>query len=1133
VPRIFDNLTAETRLLEALREALRGAQRADFCVGYFNLRGWEQLAAAVDGLAGAQHNGELLYCRLLIGMQGRDEEAVRLLYRAEHISGQEAAYEMDAKRAMEERARIAAHFKRQLSFGVPTEAAEAGLRELARQVRERRVVVKVFLRHPLHAKLYLTYHASARTPIVGYVGSSNLTLAGLGGQGELNVEEVDQDTGRKLAAWFEARWADAWCVDITDDLIAAIEESWAQCEPTPYEVYLKIIYHLSEEARLGQTEFRLPRRFEEGGVQLLEYQLAAVKVAARHLERRGGVLLGDVVGLGKTLMAVALASIFQERGGETLILCPKNLVEMWRGYVRRFKLLGEVISLSRARKELPNLTRYRLVIVDESHNLRNPDGKTYAAVREYIRRNESRCILLSATPYNKSFSDLAAQLGLFLDDQADLGVRPERYIQSVGGERRFQSLHQVPPATLAAFRASHFAEDWRELMRLYLVRRTRQFILENYAQVDQETGRQYVRRADGESFFFPIRRPRTVRFEVEEDEQYRRLYSAEVVELISSLNLPRYGLGQYVDEAQAARASEEERELLDDLSRAGKRLMGFCRTNLFKRLESSGYSFLQSVERHIVRNHVFLYALERGLPLPVGTLDAAKLDAEMTDEDEASLGPAQDALGRVQEYLGRVQEYRARAEALYEQFRGAGGKRFKWIAPHFFTAALRQHLEADSAALSEILLNALPWRPERDRKLEALHNLLRERRGQKVLIFSQFADTVRYLEQALKRRGAQRVAAVTGAERMATALARRFSPISNGATVSAEEGLDILIATDVLSEGQNLQDAAIVVNYDLPWAIIRLVQRVGRVDRIGQRAEVIECYSFLPAEGVERIIQLRERVRRRLRENQEVLGSDEQFFDSEGEQMARALRELYTEKAGILDDDGDEEVDLTSYAYEIWQAALRDHRGIAERVARLPDMVYSTRHFKGSAEAPQGVIVYLRNAEGYDSLAYFDREGKLVTQSPLRILKLAACAPETPTQARHPRHHELVARAVVAMKAPGGSGVGALGRPREVRSRLYEALKRRLQVVEKTEPLLKAELEATIDDVYRSPLTRAATDELRRAMRSSSRDRDREIAEIAMRLRRDGRLCLPQKREDREAQADEVRLLCSLGLFES
>lgn len=1123
MPRIFDNLTAETRLLEALREALQGAQRADFCVGYFNLRGWEQLSAAVDGLAGAAHNGEQVYCRLLIGMQGRDEEAVGRLYRAEHVSGQEAAYEMDAKRVMEERARAAAHFRRQLSFGVPTEAAEVGLRELVRQLRERRVVVKVFLRHPLHAKLYLTYHESARTPIVGYVGSSNLTLSGLGGQGELNVEEVDQDTGRKLAAWFEARWTDAWCLDITDDLIAAIEESWAQAELTPYEVYLKIIYHLSEEARLGQTEFRLPRRFEEGGVQLLDYQLAAVKVAARHLDRRGGVLLGDVVGLGKTLMATALASIFQERGGETLIICPKNLVEMWRGYVRRFKLIGEVVSLSKAAKELPSLTRYRLVIVDESHNLRNPKGKTYAAVRDYIKRNESRCILLSATPYNKSFSDLAAQLGLFLDDQDDLGVRPERYIQSVGGERRFQSLHQVQPTTLAAFRASHFAEDWRELMRLYLVRRTRQFILENYAQVDQETGRQYVRRADGESFFFPIRRPRTVRFEVENDDQYHRLYSAEVVELINSLNLPRYGLGQYVDEDRAGRASAGEKQLLDNLSQAGKRLMGFCRTNLFKRLESSGKSFLQSLDRHIVRNHVFLYALDQNLPLPIGTLDAAMLDTQVTDEDEALLG--------TEALLERGQSYRTRAEALYGQFRRAGGKRFKWIAPHFFTAALRQHLEADSAALSEILLNNLPWQPERDRKLEALHSLIRERRGQKILVFSQFADTVRYLEQELKRRGVQRVAAVTGSDQMPMALAKRFSPISNGAVVSAEEALDVLIATDVLSEGQNLQDAAIVVNYDLPWAIIRLVQRVGRVDRIGQRAEVIECCSFLPAEGVERIIQLRERVKRRLHENQEVIGSDEQFFDSESDQMARMLRELYTEKAGILDDDGDSEVDLTSYAYEIWQAALRDHRSIAERVAGLPNMVYSTRQFRGSAESPQGVIVYLRNEEGYDSLAYFDREGNLVTQSHLRILKLAACTPETLPQARHPQHHELVARAVVAMKTSGGSGVGALGKPREVRSRLYEALKRRLQIVEKTAPLFKAELEATINDVYRHPLTRVATNELRSVMRKVSRDQDKEIAEIAMGLRRNGRLCVAQKRENRDEE--ELQLLCSLGLFES
>ena len=130
----------------------------------------------------------------------------------------------------------------------------------------------------------------------------------------------------------------------------------------------------------------------------------------------------------------------------------------------------------------------------------------------------------------------------------------------------------------------------------------------------------------------------------------------------------------------------------------------------------------------------------------------------------------------------------------------------------------------------------------------------------------------------------------------------------------------VLLATDVLSEGQNLQDCAIVVNYDLPWAIIRLIQRAGRVDRIGQKADKILCYSFLPADGVERIIRLRARVRQRLKENAEVVGTDEAFFEDDPDHQV--FRDLFTEKAGILDGDVDTEVDLASYAYQIWKNAI-------------------------------------------------------------------------------------------------------------------------------------------------------------------------------------------------------------------
>src|SRR3970282_839580 len=181
-------------------------------------------------------------------------------------------------------------------------------------------------------------------------------------------------------------------------------------------------------------------------------------------------------------MATALARIFEDDHNlETLILCPKNLVPMWESYREEYRLRAKVLSISRAYKELPDLRRYRIVLIDESHNLRNREGKRYRAIQEYILENESKVILLSATPYNKTYLDLSNQLRLFVPEDKDLGVRPEKQLRELG-ETEFIRRHQCSVRSLAAFEKSEYPDDWRELMRLYLVRRTRSFIQDTYAQ---------------------------------------------------------------------------------------------------------------------------------------------------------------------------------------------------------------------------------------------------------------------------------------------------------------------------------------------------------------------------------------------------------------------------------------------------------------------------------------------------------------------------------------------------------------------------------------------------------------------------------------------------------------------------
>jgi superfamily II DNA or RNA helicase len=1127
MPRIFDNIALQ--LLPDLRLALQAAYRADFCVGYLNLRGWKALGDQVDAWPG----GEGHCVRLLVGMQRLPQDELRTLYQFAKSDDL-----LDNQTMLRLKRRLAEEFREQLTIGAPTDEDERALRQLAAQLRARQVVVKLYLRHLLHAKLYLLHRQDPFNPIIGYVGSSNLTLAGLSHQGELNVDVPDGDACVKLASWFEDRWNDRGCVNISDELVKIIEESWAREEAIPpYHIYVKMAYHLSREARAGLSEFRIPRDF---GNRLFEFQTAAVKIAAHHLNKRGGVLIGDVVGLGKTLMATAIARIFEDdQDLETLIICPKNLVKMWQGYRDQYRLRARVLSASRVLQKLPDMRRYRIVVIDESHNLRNREGKRYRAIQEYIQKNESRCILLSATPYNKSYLDLSNQLRLFVPEDLNLGIRPERLLRDVG-ETEFIRRHQSALHSLAAFEHSPYAEDWRELMRLYMVRRTRSFIMDNYAQADPTNGRKYLTFADGTHFYFPNRVPKRLSFAIRDDDpadQYARLYTPEVVETINSLKLPRYGLGNYV--LEHVKTPKDEDRLIQDLSRAGRRLMGFCRTNLFKRLESSGQVFLESIERHILRNEIYLYAIDSGLHLPIGTQEAALLDTRLYDGDTDRADPMDDSSEGEDEPADEMlregidetgggpqaaQDYAVRAAHIYQLYANSFRSRFKWLRADLFQSDLADDLRRDSKKLASLLERAGAWNPARDAKLQALRQLLCETHPyDKVIVFTQFADTVRYLERCLEQDGVERMAGVVGGASDPTAIAWRFSPVSNEVRgqIRPEDDLRVLISTDVLSEGQNVQDGYIVVNYDLPWAIVRLIQRAGRVDRIGQKAAAILCYSFLPADGVERILNLRARVRQRLQENAEVLGTDESFF--EDDMPGEMLRDLYNEKAGLLDGEEDREVDLASYAYQIWRNAVALDPSLQRIIPELPPVVYSTKAHAASAQQPQGALVYVRTGEGNDSLAWVAREGRNVTQSQFDILRAAECAPNTPALSRPERHHALVQQGVAWIAEQERAVGGQLGRPSGARFRTYERLKSYADRNQGT-LFVTEELRRAIDEIYRYPLRETARDTLNRQLRSGIEDQ--QLAELVVSLRAQDRLCVVEE----EVEAQEPQIICSLGL---
>ena len=332
----------------------------------------------------------------------------------------------------------------------------------------------------------------------------------------------------------------------------------------------------------------------------------------------------------------------------------------------------------------------------------------------------------------------------------------------------------------------------------------------------------------------------------------------------------------------------------------------------------------------------------------------------------------------------------------------------------------------------------------------------------------------------------------------------------------------------MLSEGQNLQDCSIIVNYDLPWAIIRLIQRAGRVDRIGQQADTIHCYSFLPADGVERIIRLRARVRTRLTENKEVVGSDEAFF--EDDDTENPIQDLYSEKAGILDGDDEGEVDLASLAYQIWKNAIQEDPRLQKIIEELSDVVFATKAIGKVAPSPEGALVYIRTPDDSDSLVRVDSEGEIVTQSPLAILRAAECSPEETALERADWHHDIVGKGVAHLMQEERTTHGALGRPSGARFKTYDRLKRLLDDRGPERDLfftdqLVREIEKVMADIYEYPLFQSAIDIINRQLKTGISDRD--LAEMVVNLREDGRLSMVQ---DREESHSDMRIICSMGL---
>jgi len=415
------------------------------------------------------------------------------------------------------------------------------------------------------------------------------------------------------------------------------------------------------------------------------------------------------------------------------------------------------------------------------------------------------------------------------------------------------------------------------------------------------------------------------------------------------------------------------------------------------------------------------------------------------------------------------------------------------------------------------------WNTETDEKLNHLEKLITKKHGdEKILIFTQYSDTANYVYNQLKKRGVKQVEKTTGNTQNTTEIVERFSPISNKVNIDKSSELRILVSTDVLSEGQNLQDCHIVVNYDLPWAIIRLIQRAGRVDRIDQKAEDVYCYSFFPADGIENIINLRGRLNNRININANVIGSDEVFF--EGNQQN--LTDMYNEKAGILDEsDDDDDIDIASQAYQIWKNATDANPKLKEIIPALSNMIYSTK--KTDDAKKSGVITYARTYNDFDVLTWLAPDGKVISQSQNRILNAMECSIDEPAEETLDNHFDLVEKAVSAIKSQNTSFAGSIGTRFSTKRKIYERLNNAIEHRE-TDLFFTEEkrdtLRLIIDQIYNFPLKESSRVLIGRMMRNSDED---TVIDTIIEMYQKQELC---KIDDENINSKEPEIICSMGI---
>lgn len=818
-------------------------------------------------------------------------------------------------------------------------------------------------RKPNHAKLYI-FRLEDETLLKGFfiTGSSNLTMAGLSHQEEFNVEIRDYGF-EETTEYFEKLWKES--VEINpSDLLEHIENRTFLKKITPFDAYLYslktyIDTHLDMEK---ENEATIRTIFEEAGYKPYTYQVEAVAQAVKIIENHGGVILGDVVGLGKTVIACAVAKRLGIRG---IVIAPPHLIGDdtesygWRKYLSDFKLHDwKVFSLGKLEEALKYVRKHGdigLVIVDEAHRFRNESTESYAYLHEICR--DKKVILLTATPFNNRPSDIFAMLKLFTIP------RKSTIVFDGNLEEKFEDYENLFNK-LAYIRVYHNAPS--EKNRKIALRKYREiFKGENHIDLQKVSRKAHqlareikrtiepviIRRNRIDLKYYPetipiseVKEPIEKFFELSKEQL--KFYD-KVVQSFQSLEEGGSFTGAIYFPERYKKDQDPETEDFTYVSQ--KNLYNFMRRLLVKRFESSFGAFKKSLENFLELHKKVLgfvertnrYVMDRKLVEKALIYDDEVLELELEDFKKA------------------FEDEKSKYTEVYDLSTMEKGEEFK------------KDIEKDIKLFEKLLVEFESYGFEREdpkaKKLcETVEEFLKDR---KVVIFTEYKDTANYLKDILEKAFPNKVLSAIG--NLSKNLIEKIQANFDASYHEPEDEYHIFLTTDKLSEGVNLNRAGVIINYDIPWNPVRVIQRVGRINRIGKKVyDELYIVNFFPTEKGSDIIRSREIAQQKMFMIHKVLGEDAKIFSPEEEPEAS---QLYKRLNTYMEDEEESFISKVRKEYEEYK---KKYPEIFKELEKMPERLKVAKPHKEN-----NLIVLIR--KGRDLFVAFakpeERDYKIVS----------------------------------------------------------------------------------------------------------------------------------------------------------